>query len=337
MSNKPPIEVPQGAIRLNTDSQKLEFFAQDRWYEMATNVPNLGDATNSTDASGGARGLIGGGSDGRTDATDYITVSTAGNGQDFGNLTQSRDQLGAGASRTRGIFAGGYTPSHSNRIDRYEISTLGNAIDFGNLTLSRKDLDSCSNQTRIVHMGGRVTPSNKNNIDYNTIASDGDALDYGDLTATNSNHCCYGNAVRGIMHGGFNQTMEFITIPTLGNAQDFGEAVTSRLTQGAGCSSSTRGMAMGGGTSDSIIDYVTIATLGNATRFGDLYNGTGDGAGLSNCVRGVLAGGRTPSPETNIIQYINISTEGDSIDFGDLSYTGSTRSAAGLCNAHGGL
>ena len=36
MSNKPPIEVPQGAIRLNTDSQKLEFFAQDRWYEMAT-------------------------------------------------------------------------------------------------------------------------------------------------------------------------------------------------------------------------------------------------------------------------------------------------------------
>ena len=36
MSNQPPIEVPQGAIRLNTDSQKLEFFAQDRWYEMAT-------------------------------------------------------------------------------------------------------------------------------------------------------------------------------------------------------------------------------------------------------------------------------------------------------------
>ena len=39
MSNKPPIEVPQGAIRLNTDSQKLEFFAQDRWYEMATDSP----------------------------------------------------------------------------------------------------------------------------------------------------------------------------------------------------------------------------------------------------------------------------------------------------------
>ena len=49
MSNKPPIEVPQGAIRLNTDSQKLEFFAQDRWYEFATNTPTL---------DGGSRGVV---------------------------------------------------------------------------------------------------------------------------------------------------------------------------------------------------------------------------------------------------------------------------------------
>ena len=329
MSNQPPIGVPQGAIRLNTDSQKLEFYADDRWYQMATNVPTL---------DGGARGLIGGGSDGRTDATDYITVSTAGNGQDFGNLTQARDQLGAGASRTRGIFAGGYTPSHSNRIDRYEIASLGDATDFGNLTLSRKDLDCCSNQTRIVHVGGRVTPGNKNNIDFNTIASDGDAVDYGDLSAVRSNHACYGNAVRGIIHSGFGlQNIEFINIPTTGTSHTFGDPISERITQGAGCSSSTRGMAMGGGTSDTIIDYTTIATTGNATRFGDLYNGTGDGAGLSDSVRGVLAGGRNPSPETNIIQYINISTEGDSVDFGDLSYGSNSRSAAGLCNAHGGL
>ena len=41
MSNQPPIEVPQGAIRLNTDSQKLEFYAQDQWYEMATEESTL--------------------------------------------------------------------------------------------------------------------------------------------------------------------------------------------------------------------------------------------------------------------------------------------------------
>ena len=48
MSTKPPIEVPQGAIRLNTDSQKLEFFVQDRWYEFATDSPIL---------DGGGRGI----------------------------------------------------------------------------------------------------------------------------------------------------------------------------------------------------------------------------------------------------------------------------------------
>ena len=325
----PPSEIPLGAMRFNSDSQKLEYWMGSAWMQIQTFSPNL---------DGGARGLIGGGSDGRTNATDFITVSTAGNGQDFGDLTQARDQLGAGASRTRGIFAGGYTPSHSNRIDRYEIASLGNAVDFGNLTLSRKDLDCCSNQTRIVHIGGRVTPANKNNIDFNTIASDGDAVDYGDLSAVRSNHACYGNAVRGIIHSGFGeQNIEFINIPTTGTSFTFGDPLEKRLTQGAGCSSSTRGMAMGGDTSDTIIDFTTIATTGNASRFGDLYNGTGDGAGLSNSVRGVLAGGRNPSPETNIIQYVNISTEGNSVDFGDLSYTGSTRSAAGLCNAHGGL
>ena len=41
MSNQPPIGVPQGAIRLNTDSQKLEFYAHDQWFEMATDVPTL--------------------------------------------------------------------------------------------------------------------------------------------------------------------------------------------------------------------------------------------------------------------------------------------------------
>ena len=69
MSNQPPIGVPQGAIRLNTDSQKLEFYAQDRWYEMATDVPTL---------DGGTRGLIMGGIIGsRTSNVDFITIETA--------------------------------------------------------------------------------------------------------------------------------------------------------------------------------------------------------------------------------------------------------------------
>ena len=101
MSNQPPIEVPQGAIRLNTDTQRLEFFAQDRWYEMATDSPNLGDATNSPDTPGGARG-VSQASTPSTDALDLITISTAGNAIDFGDLQQAKRITNSGVSNGHG-------------------------------------------------------------------------------------------------------------------------------------------------------------------------------------------------------------------------------------------
>ena len=63
MATKPPVEVPQGAIRLNTDSQKLEFFAQDQWWQMATDVPTL---------DGGARGTFSGGHNASPGYSDVI-------------------------------------------------------------------------------------------------------------------------------------------------------------------------------------------------------------------------------------------------------------------------
>ena len=72
MSNQPPIEVPQGAIRLNTDSQKLEFYAQDRWHEMATDVPTLDGGTRGIIASG----LSVPGSSGATNIDFYNNTNT---------------------------------------------------------------------------------------------------------------------------------------------------------------------------------------------------------------------------------------------------------------------
>ena len=54
----PPSEIPQGAIRFNTDSQKLEFYAQGEWWEMVIDTPALGVAA---DTGAGARGVFGGG------------------------------------------------------------------------------------------------------------------------------------------------------------------------------------------------------------------------------------------------------------------------------------
>ena len=129
MSNQPPSEVPQGAIRLNTDSQKLEYWMGSAWMQIQTFSPTL---------DGGARGLFGGGSTpSNSDVIDFITISTAGNATDFGNLSQARQWVfGAASSRVRGVWTGGVSPSISDRIDFVTIASTGNATDFGDISTS---------------------------------------------------------------------------------------------------------------------------------------------------------------------------------------------------------
>ena len=80
MALKPPVEVPQGAIRLNTDSQKLEFFAQGQWWEMATDVPTL---------NGGARGIFGSRMDNQpftgNVTIDSVIIASTGNAVNWGD------------------------------------------------------------------------------------------------------------------------------------------------------------------------------------------------------------------------------------------------------------
>ena len=48
----PPVEIPLGAMRFNSDSQKLEYFNGDAWMQVHTFSPNL---------DGGGRGACFGG------------------------------------------------------------------------------------------------------------------------------------------------------------------------------------------------------------------------------------------------------------------------------------
>ena len=104
----PPSEVPQGAIRFNTDSQRLEFYAQGEWWVMSTDTPNLGT---SADRQPGARGLTAGGflqpNNTGSDTINLFNISSTGNATDFGNLTQARYGLAGCSSRVRGLFGGG--------------------------------------------------------------------------------------------------------------------------------------------------------------------------------------------------------------------------------------
>ncbi len=66
----------------------------------------------------------------------FVTIASAGNATDFGDLTQAR-QEGAGISNSiRACFASGGVPSNYNNIDFVTIATTGNALDFGDTLAS---------------------------------------------------------------------------------------------------------------------------------------------------------------------------------------------------------
>ena len=123
--------VPEGAIRYNTDSNKMEVWIGDKWMQVAVSSPNLD--------GGDGRGFLAGGTTSPfptpVNTIDMITIATAGDAVNFSDLTQTaREVGGTAASKTRGIIAGGYGPSSPNGVNTIqfiEIATTGNALDFG--------------------------------------------------------------------------------------------------------------------------------------------------------------------------------------------------------------
>src|SRR5210317_887373 len=91
-----------------------------------------------------------------------------------------------------------------------------------------------------------------------------------------------GPSGRALWFGGWtgarSDVIDYIQIPTTGDATDFGDLVQG-INQATSCSSDTRGCVGGGsiGGYRAGIDYVTIATTGNTTYFGDLVVAAGGG------------------------------------------------------------
>ena len=332
-----------GQLRYNTDSNKVELYDGSQWTEVQSSRPDL---------DGGARGVFGGGGIAPvfSNVIDYVNIASTGNALDFGDLSSAREQRGTVSSSTRGLFAGG-EPS-SNAIDFITISSTGNALDFGDLTVARYGPGGVSSQTRGVFAGGWDGTAT-NLIDYVTTSSTGNAVDYGDLTIGRRYPGGGVNSpTRGLFAGGNTgsvstntNTIDFITISTLGNAQDFGDLIQNTHSS-PGCSNSTRGIYSTNIISwsptfsgSNVINYVTIATLGNAVDYGDLTVSRGFGSSCSSPIRGVFAGGiigpDSSFTQYNIIDYVTILTQGNAVDFGDLSVARSSPSACS--NAHGGL
>ena len=162
-------------------------------------------------------------------------------GSTWMEVAVSSPNLDGGA---RGLIMGGYSPgsgdgeSRVNVIESVVISTFGNSVDFGDLSVRRSDSGSAGSRTRAVMASG-----------FGSGFSPG-----------------YGN------------TIDFVTIASQGDAQDFGDLTQKRRNITAN-SNSIRATFAGGTTTSSgtgnnknIIDFVTISTTGNAVDFGDLQH-----------------------------------------------------------------
>ena len=254
---------------------------------------------------------------------------------------------------TRGLWAGGRSPTYRDRIDFVNINTKGDAIDFGNLTAARIGTGSCASRTRGV-IGGGYEPSPalyENTIEFITIPSTGDAVDFGNLTASRAWLSATNDSTRGLWGGSWGSApatsniIDYVTIASTGDAVNFGDLTVDRQIEGS-CASQTRSIWMGGArgsgptyertTTGKIIDFVTTSTLGNAADFGDLITGVFGNGGCSNAIRGLSLGSYF-SPRKDI-EFITIATLGNSLDFGDLVVEHSYGDAAASPTraAHGG-
>ena len=262
-----------------------------QWFNTATqgNTQYFGDLTDYAlpdDSAGNTIRVLNshGTKAGIVDIIDYVTIAHMGDAIDFGNTFDANHcRQTSVSSSTRGIWAGGKTPSAINYIEYVEIMTLGNALDFGDLTTPTISAMSGMSPTRGVIAGGYRTPANAHSSDIETITieSKGNSISWGNLSYTGSYGDGCSNQTRALFAGGYGPVgphrtrhMSALTIASGGQAFDFGELhVIKAFIWGAG--KQTRGFFGGGNAWPSQvhynqIEYVSMHSLGNAVDFGDM-------------------------------------------------------------------
>ena len=329
-AQRPSDHVEVGSIRFNTDTSNLEYYRGHTlgWSQFELIDPDLGGGTGSNTGLG-TRGLfVGGYSPGSVGDIEFITISTLGNSQDFGDLTDGYNSLATTNDRTRGFANGGQIPATTANMRFCTLASTGNATDAGDLTVATKGRPAgISDSTRGVILGGRDSSNEAmNNIQYHTIQSTGNAADFGDLLSKREFiGGMAASSTRGLLAGGYDDpgarinVIEFVTTKTLGNSTDFGDLSYVANSVGA-ASNSTRAIFAGGRTpaDENSISFVTIATTGNASDFGDLTGVVdGDIGMVTSPTRAVFGGGGAPNGGE--MTYVEIATTGNAAAFGELT------------------
>ena len=302
-----PEDCEPGSLRFNTDTAHLEYFRGNTigWVEIEASNVELGGVSGSTG-------------------------SIEGRG-------------------TRAIFAGGYAPSGTtpnasiNTVDAFTVETQGNTVDFNNLGSVLSGGSGFADATRCFHCGGVGPVASQYSTVVNTIqfcifSSTADFVDFGDLSDTQGFQAGFADKTRGVLAGGgygYVNVIEYITMQSSGNTVDFGDtAITNKIGNAGGISSSTRGYILGGSrylapdtASFNTIQVVTISTTGDATDFGDMLYANYSHGAASNAIRGLKGGGYGPN-YTSRIEFLTLSSSGNMVHFGDLAMGGGSQKQA---------
>ena len=168
-----------------------------------------------------------------------IEFMSSGNRTDFGDIIDNagcRD-LAKVETHIRGYFAGGEgtgqdSPSHNKNITIKGFANNSESLNFGELsTLSQRGA-AVGSATRGCFIIGSTIPAYVNTIEYITLTTSGESTDFGDATSNTGslNNNSASNTIRGAYHigrstsgGAVLNTIDYITIATTGNAQDFGD------------------------------------------------------------------------------------------------------------------
>ena len=344
-----PENCEPGSLRFNTDTLHLEYFRGNTigWTEIEAELTKpLGGGSGSNEGLGVRGMMFNGPTPSFTNSIRFLTVSTMGDDEDFGDTTAAKANCICFGGRVRAASMGGQTtPSGSSwtdDVDMVTVASKGNSTDYATLTGNRKEGGGFSNSTRAFYVGGGY-----NVIQYVTISQGGNFNDFGDLSNGAEQLAAMSSPVRGVFsmnsyvpQYSTSNTIEFVTMMSTGNSTDFGDMVSVRFANNSG-SNATRGIIANGyqpsptGGVVNSADFLTISTTGNATDFGDTTQARYSSFG--SCCSGtrmVMPGGYVAPSVVNTMDKFEITTTGNAIDFGDLATAGGPTSTS---NGHGGL
>ena len=231
--------------------------------------------------SDGSGGFTGG--EVKTNAIEYITIGSTGNGTDFGDmLAAGKAYVGGSSNGTRGLYCGGRIGgTNYDAIEYLTVASTGNTSDGGDLT---RDIFYCATNANVAPgrmvglMGADADYTNKD-FNYVAIMSTDDAADFGDAQTNGAMCQLIGlSESRNVWAWGYDNgshilTMEYLNPSALGDTTDFGDLDTTASNGSGKHTNGTRGETWSGAESNTDVQYITIASTGDATTAGEIRDG----------------------------------------------------------------